>query len=74
MENKELEPHQQRVIEEISELIEKINNLSSFLKTDLAASLPLVEQRALNRQLAYMALYADVLNERIERFSEANNG
>ena len=62
--------HQQRVVDEQSELNEKINKLSDFIKTSpLFEGLPIDEQERLMRQKYYMIEYSDVLAERIAAFS-----
>jgi len=61
-------PHQQRVIDERTELIEKTTNLSEFIETDLFKSLVADEQERLKRQYAIMMDYCQVLTERIEAF------
>ena len=62
--------HQQRVVDEQSELNEKLNKLSDFIKTSpLFEGLPIDEQERLMRQKYYMIEYSDVLAERIAAFS-----
>lgn len=65
-----IEPHQQRVVDEKSELDVKTEKLRAFVKDGkVFAGLPYDEQPLLLRQLALMAAYSDVLGERIERFT-----
>lgn len=61
-------PHQQRVLDECSELSERAAKLDLFIGGEVFRSIPSAEQRRLKRQLAIMNLYCDVLNERIENF------
>ena len=64
----ELQPHQQRVVDEKRELDEKLTKLDAFGRTELFASLPADEQGRLNRQHSLMGQYSDVLAERIAAF------
>lgn len=61
-------PHQQRVVEEKDELAEKIYEIVVFTGSAVFNNLQPVEQDRLNRQLKYMNLYYDVLQERINAF------
>lgn len=63
-----MEPHQERVVKEKSELDEKIGKLVPFLKTSIFAGLPEEEKDRLGRQLGIMQQYSDILNERISAF------
>lgn len=63
-----MQPHQQRVVEELKELTEKLGRLSGFLAGGVFVGLPADEQRRLRRQLHIMQMYEDVLQERIEHF------
>jgi hypothetical protein len=64
----ELQPHQQRVVAEKTELDEKLAKLDAFGRTPLFASLPADEQGRLNRQHSLMEQYSAVLGERIAAF------
>jgi hypothetical protein len=72
MENKAkkigLLPHQQRVVDERSELIDKITKLHAFFKTSTFEDLEQEDQNLLNEQSQIMMNYADVLFQRINRF------
>ena len=70
MENqKELQPHQQRVVDEKNELQKKHDALSDFiLENPIFLKLPEDEQRDLEKQFSIMGQYLDVLNRRISRF------
>ncbi len=63
-----LEPWQQRVIEEKTELDEKRDALGRFKQTDFFAALPWQEQERLNTQAHVMTMYSAVLGERIAAF------
>lgn len=63
-----LQPHQQRVVEEKAALDEKIAKLAAFGRTATFAALPADEQGRLNRQHSLMEQYSAVLGERIEAF------
>lgn len=63
-----MQPHQERVVKEQAELQEKLNKLQTFLVGDLFKTLPTEEQERLQKQSQYMALYSDVLIERIKAF------
>lgn len=60
--------YQERVDAELGALMDKLEKLQAFLETASFGALPEAEQRRLERQLALMGLYADVLVERIEAF------
>ena len=68
MGEKELLPHQLRVVEEKEELLNKIEKLSMFLQTDKAKELSTEEYILLSVQLDYMNLYFNVLIKRIKVF------
>jgi hypothetical protein len=63
-----LQPHQQRVVEERNELIEKVTKLHAFTKTETFNSLPDEEQSLLFKQEKEMKKYADILKQRIDVF------
>lgn len=64
-----MQPHQERVVAEKSELDEKIVKLTSFIGGSIYRTLPEQEQSRLNRQLEAMRLYSNVLTERIDAFT-----
>lgn len=64
----ELQPHQQRVVEEKADLDSKLEKLGDFCNTPIFAGLEQPEQNRLNRQFLIMKLYAQVLGERIAAF------
>lgn len=63
-----MEPHQQRVVDEKTELDDKISRLRPFLASDKFTSLPEDEQDRMDRQLSIMVEYSEVLGERIAAF------
>lgn len=63
-----MQPHQQRVVDEHSELVTKIVKLTDFFGTPLFAGLPEPEQQRLQAQAVAMRLYRDVLSARIAAF------
>tara|TARA_R110002094_G_C4885411_1_gene209343 strand:+ start:398 stop:589 length:192 start_codon:yes stop_codon:yes gene_type:complete len=63
-----MQPHQQRVVDEKTELEGKLQLLTTFLSGDLFTSLPEDEQKRLNLQAGIMADYVEVLEERITAF------
>lgn len=66
-----MEAYQQRVIEEKKELDIKRDKLTEFLKSGDRSKVPQDEQDRLNRQLAHMDAYSNVLAERINHFKGA---
>ena len=63
-----MQPHQQRVVDEHSELVTKIVKLTDFFGTPLFARLPETEQHRLQTQAVAMRTYRDILAERIDAF------
>jgi hypothetical protein len=63
-----MQPHQQRVVEEKTELDGKIERLTAFLGGDLFKTLDGAEQERLTRQVGFMRSYSGVLGERIAAF------
>lgn len=61
-------PHQQRVVDEKSELDEKLSKLDAFLRTDTFKRLRNEEQILLDRQATAMQIYSGILGERIKLF------
>lgn len=67
---KELQPHELRVMDEQSELCDKIIKLADFLGKPKP---PFIEDNQwflLNAQLSAMALYRDILAQRIKAFMQ----
>lgn len=64
-----LPPHQQRVLDEKRELDERLSKLDAFiLDNPLFLQLPGDEQERLSRQSKAMAIYSEILGERIAKF------
>lgn len=62
------QPHQQRVVDEYSDLFEKTTKLGLFFGTPTFAKLDPLEQVRLNRQWQVMQEYGQILSERIAAF------
>lgn len=65
----ELQPHQQRVVDEKRELDEKREKLDAFKSGPIFQTLPWDEQERLNTQAHIMTLYSAVLGRRIAAFT-----
>ena len=65
-----LQPHQQRVVAEKDELLERLMRLRAFIDGPVYATIDKEEQRRLVRQAVLMGRLADVLLERITAFVE----
>ena len=66
---KQLEPHQQRVVDEQAELQIKINSLDAFINQhEVFMKLLSEERNDLKAQLLYMTEYNNILKNRINRF------
>lgn len=63
-----MQPHQERVVEELKELNSKRERLGEFLETKAAGIVDAEELARLHRQQAIMKDYAEVLEERIRNF------
>lgn len=63
-----MQPHQQRVLDEKSELDIKIHKLVQFLSTDLFMNLDEENSVLLQQQLNFMVKYSEVLSNRIKFF------
>lgn len=63
-------PHQQRVVDEKSDLDEKLSKLRDFCsqRGGIFDSLPTEEKQRLTEQEGHMAAYSDVLARRIAAF------
>ena len=64
-----MQPHQQRVVDEKTDLDAKRDRLRSFVGGDTYRTLDQAEQSRLNRQLEAMTLYSNILEERITAFT-----
>lgn len=66
---KELQPHQQRVLDEKNELFDKIQKLESFIETSsIFSQLSSIDKDDFIEQLRYMKAYLTILKRRINRF------
>ncbi len=63
-----MQPHQQRVIDEKTELDDKLSKLVKFYDTDIYAKLDEAERVRLSRQGQLMSEYSDILGQRIAAF------
>ena len=63
-------PHQQRVVDERTELDAKIEKLSAFIVGEIFKRLSEDEQSRMVRQKSAMSEYSDVLSDRIAAFTE----
>lgn len=61
-----MESHQERMLEEHTDLLEKIGKLSDFMEGEVFESLSHDEQLRLRRQRGHMHDYSVVLHERIK--------
>lgn len=66
---KELQPHELRVMDEQSELCDKIIKLGEFLSKDKPSFIDDEQWFLLNLQLGAMAMYRDILAKRIRAFT-----
>jgi len=64
----ELQPHQERVIEERNALQEKVNKLDVFLVGTKFNTLSTLEQSHLLMQQSAMRMYLNILNLRINNW------
>jgi hypothetical protein len=64
-----LQPHQQRVVDERAELVDRIQKLMNFCITDTFAALDQAERRRLHAQYHAMESYSYILGERIAAFT-----
>ena len=63
-----MQPHQQRVVDEKTELDGKLEKLQAFMFTSIHDGLPEDEKTRLKEQSVHMASYSRVLGERIAAF------
>lgn len=73
MSEKKILPHQERVVEELQELIIKRDSLLNFLDTEVFKKMESQDQNLLIIQLETMDTYIYILTCRIDRFKELNN-
>lgn len=65
----DLQPHEQRVVEEKAQLDERLGKLFAFFQTETFTGLSEAERSRLRNQARFMDGYAAVLEERISAFS-----
>mgnify|MGYP000315460221 CR=1 FL=1 len=63
-----MKDHELRVVNEKSQLDDKINKLSNFMMTETYSSLPSVDRGLLMVQVRSMKMYSECLEDRISRF------
>jgi crAss001_48 related protein len=64
-----MQPHQQRVVDEKTELDTKLDKLKAFIMdSPIFKTLPVDEQKRLNAQYDVMEQYSKILKERIAAF------
>ena len=63
-----LQPHQQRVVDEKTELSERLGKLLAFFQGPIFPTLSEAERSRLRNQARFMDGYAAVLEERIAAF------
>jgi hypothetical protein len=63
-----MQPHQQRVVDEKTELDEKLAKLNNFIGGEIYNGLPGDERYRLTQQSLMMKQYSDILGERIAAF------
>jgi hypothetical protein len=63
-----MQPHQQRVVDEKSELDNKLEKLTAFFDGKIFPTLTTAEQRRLRTQASVMMRYSEILGERIAAF------
>ncbi|WP_413508246.1 crAss001_48 related protein [Serratia proteamaculans] len=63
-----LQPHQQRVVDELNEIKQRGEKLATFIGGDVFGSLPVEDERLLEAQSHIMTAYVEVLTQRIKRF------
>lgn len=65
----QLQPHQQRVVDENKELGDRLAKLLAFFQSPIFLKLSEAERSRLRNQARFMDGYAAVLEERIEAFN-----
>lgn len=63
-------PYQQRLIDEKTQLDERLGKLTAFFDTEPFPDLPQAEQDRRRRQATHMKRYSDILGERIEAWEQ----
>lgn len=66
-------PHEEKVVDEWTELVKKISKLDTFIENSpIYSQLPHKDKSLLCKQLSYMQTYANILMERITNILGAN--
>jgi len=65
----ELQPHQQRVVDEKKELDDKREKLLTFINGQIFRNLEQAEKDRLLTQYGVMGVYSEILHQRIRAFS-----
>lgn len=65
----ELQPHQQRVVDEKKELDDKREKLLTFINGSVFRNLEQAEKDRLLTQYGVMGVYSEILHQRIRAFS-----
>lgn len=63
-----MKPHEQRVIDEKHDLLDRLTKLNAFIATEVFAGLAEIDRILMRYQRDQMAGYLDTLRSRIERF------
>lgn len=69
--NSHMQPYQQRVVDEKSELDDKLDKLAKFIGSPSFTSLDKEEQMLLICQKVAMRIYSTILEDRITAFAKA---
>lgn len=69
MRRNNLQPYQQRLLEERDELADRVGRLYEFNRSAIFTALPIIEQHLLLKQYAHMTGYLDALDRRIRLFA-----
>lgn len=67
------EPHQQRMLDEHAEVVERTSKLEAFIETETFRQLPELERCLMNHQLMAMHTYVGILRHRIRLWSSSND-
>lgn len=67
----ELQPHQQRVVDEKKELDDKREKLLTFINGSVFRNLNQAEKDRLITQYGVMGIYSEILHQRIRAFSSS---
>lgn len=65
-----MQAHEERVVEEYNDLVEKLDKLVVFLESEPFMKLEDEDRKLLALQSASMATYIYILEQRIDRFKE----